>query len=227
MYNSNRFDQIGSMVQVIQNEGQHYLGDLKHYFAVLCLRANNLYHPYHNLRHMLHVAWLCYDACRYYKNELSSRQRRNLMIGVLFHDFNHSGGTVGSDDENIAMALQGLRTYILQQDKPYLTEIEAIIASTRFPYTVPSRLLELVCQIARDADAAQVFSVAWIQEIIGLGKEKGIDLIPSLNMQLVFLSNMDHFQTEWAKELFEENIKAKIDETGSLLAILTDQTITW
>jgi hypothetical protein len=59
-----------------------------------------------------------------------------------------------------------------------------------------------------------------------LGKEKGIDLVASLNMQLTFLSSMGHFQTEWAKELFEENIKTKIDETRSLLAILTDQTIT-
>ncbi|MEN9341826.1 MAG: hypothetical protein RIQ54_82 [Candidatus Parcubacteria bacterium] len=226
MHETSQFEQIGSIAQMVQNEGGGYQGDMRHYVAVICLRGKNIYHPYHNLRHLLHVAWLCYGACRYYCKELSPRECRNLIIAALFHDFNHSGGTAATDDENIKMAVEALKRYILEEDRPYIHEIVEIIASTRFPYTVPSRQLPLVCQIVRDADAGQAFSTAWIQETIGLGKEKGRDVIESLVMQHDFLSKVS-FETQWAKELFGENIAKKMDETSFLLTVLVGQTVSW
>jgi hypothetical protein len=56
--------------KIINNESRLYEGDLMFYFRTLFFRSNNLYNPYHNFRHMLHVLWLCHEACRYYQQEL-------------------------------------------------------------------------------------------------------------------------------------------------------------
>ena len=36
---------------------------------------------------MLHVTWLCYQAADFYRDRLTPRQIRNLLIAALFHDF--------------------------------------------------------------------------------------------------------------------------------------------
>jgi len=62
---------------------------------------------------MLHVLWLCHQACRYYQNWLTARQLRNLLIAALFHDFDHPGhphpGERDPDRINIPIAIAGLR----------------------------------------------------------------------------------------------------------------------
>ena len=80
----------GDLPKVIGNEDNLYEGNLTYYFQVLFFRANNLYNPYHNFRHMTHVLWLCYKACEYYSRELPPRQMRALLIAALFHDFESS-----------------------------------------------------------------------------------------------------------------------------------------
>jgi len=46
----------GDLPQIIANDEKLYEGDLIYYFQVLFLKANNLYNPYHNFRHMSHVS---------------------------------------------------------------------------------------------------------------------------------------------------------------------------
>ena len=85
----------GDLPKIIGNEENLYEGNLIYHFQVLFFRANNLYNPYHNFRHMSHVLWLCYKACQYYSHELPPRQMRALLIAALFHDFDHTGRPIG------------------------------------------------------------------------------------------------------------------------------------
>jgi len=165
----------GDLPKVIGNEENLYEGNLIYYFQVLFFRANNLYNPYHNFRHMTHVLWLCYNACQYYAHELSPRSMRTLLIAALFHDFDHTGrphrGDEDPDGINIEIATSGLRRYLASDDRALMSEIEALIEATHFPYRVDSQKLDLLGNIIRDADLAQALSPVWIQQVvIGLAR---------------------------------------------------------
>jgi hypothetical protein len=116
-------DVTGDLPKIIGNDERLYEGDLTLYFRTLFFRSLNLHNPYHNFRHMLHVLWLCHKACRYYQNELTSRQMRNLLITALFHDFDHPGhphpGENDPDRINIRIAIAGLRRYIMPTDRDF------------------------------------------------------------------------------------------------------------
>jgi hypothetical protein len=74
-----------------------YEGNLTFIFAdrSLC-RAISII-PATIFRHMLHVLWLCHQACRYYQPPHSAPDGkpayrcavRNLLTAALFHDFDH------------------------------------------------------------------------------------------------------------------------------------------
>lgn len=215
----------GDIPQIIENTGRLYEGDLVEYFRSVFFEASNLQNPYHNFRHMLHVMWLCYDACRYYRDQLTPRQMRTLLVAALFHDFDHPGhphpGEEDPDRINIAIAVAALRRRVVPADAASLREIEALIEATHFPYRVPGHELELPRQIIRDADLAQVFSQAWIQQVvIGLGQEQGVAPIDVLKYQTTFLRRLT-FSTEWAQHMFPAAlIEAKIAEAEQLVRIL-------
>src|SRR5437868_8488295 len=138
----------GDLPNVIGNEEGLYEGDLIHYFRVLFFESGNLANPYHNFRHMTHVTWLCYQACRFYRNELSARQMRGLLIAALFHDFNHPGhphtGEKDPDRINIPIAVAALRQYILPEDRDLLPDIERSIEATHYPYKMATEDLDLL-----------------------------------------------------------------------------------
>jgi hypothetical protein len=154
----------GDLPKIIKNEERLYEGDLTLYFRTLFFRSSNLYNPYHNFRHMLHVLWLCHEACRYYQQTLTPRQMRNLLITALFHDFDHPGHPHPGEDDpdriNIRIAIAGLRRYITPTDCAFLPEIEALIEATHYPYKIGSDRLDLLGRIIRDADLAQALSPA-------------------------------------------------------------------
>ena len=215
----------GDLPKVIGNEENLYEGNLIYYFQVLFFRANNLYNPYHNFRHMTHVLWLCYNACQYYALELSPRQMRTLLIAALFHDFDHTGrphrGDEDPDGINIEIATSGLRRYLASGDRVILPEIEALIEATHFPYKTDSQKLDLLGKIIRDADLAQALSPVWIQQVvIGLAREAGESPLAMLKAQSSFLTGL-RFNTSWAQKLFpRELIDAKIREAAQLLRLL-------
>lgn len=207
--------------QVIINKFGVYEGDLRHYFKVV-FQAKNLKNPYHNFRHMFHVTWLCHTAILFYLEQglITMRQARNMLIAALFHDYNHTGKT-GYDDIEIELALRGLRKHILEEDRPYLEEIESYIRGTEFPHKIPASDLTLCGQILRDADMSQALAPAWIQQtIFGLSQEWSTPPIAILRMQQPFLSKLD-FSTDWAKDRYpREVINGKIEEANELLALL-------
>lgn len=219
----------GNMPSILRNEDGLYEGDLVPYFRILFQKATNLNHPYHNLRHILHVLWLCHKACQFYKPDehqsecLWPRRMRNLLIAAIFHDFNHRG-VAGNDHLNIELAIAALREHVLPKDRSHIAEIETIIRATQFPYVVPTEQLSLPEQIIRDADMAQALSVAWLQQVVfGLAKEWGKDPMEVLQMQEPFHHHL-HFHTAWARAEFPESaIKGKVAEVLQLISMLKDE----
>jgi hypothetical protein len=215
----------GDLPKIIGNEENLYEGNLIYYFQVLFFRANNLYNPYHNFRHMSHVLWLCYKACQYYSHELPPRQMRALLIAALFHDFDHTGrphrGDEDPDGINIEIAISGLRRYLTSDDRALMPEIEALIEATHFPYKADSQKLDLLGKIIRDADLVQALSPVWIQQVvIGLAREAGVSPLEMLKAQSSFLTSL-RFNTRWAQQLFpQELIDAKIAEAEQLRRLL-------
>ena len=211
----------GDLPKIIGNEENLYEGNLIYYFQVLFFRANNLYNPYHNFRHMSHVLWLCYKACQYYSHELQPRQMRVLLIAALFHDFDHTGRPHrGDEDINIEIAISGVRRYLASDDRALMPEIEALIEATHFPYKADSHL-DLLGKIIRDADLVQALSPVWIQQVvIGLAREAGVSPLEMLKAQSSFLTSL-RFNTRWAQQLFpQELIDAKIAEAEQLRRLL-------
>jgi len=174
---------------------------------------------------MLHVLWLCHQACRYHQSRLTPRQMRDLLIAALFHDFDHPGhphpGENDPDRVNIPIAIAGLRRYVMSADRAFLPQIEALIEATHYPYKIGSDKLDLLGQIIRDADLAQALSPAWIQQVVfGLAKEWEVSPFEVLKGQGSFLAGLS-FSTCWAQQLFpQELIQAKIEEVEQLLRLL-------
>lgn len=212
----------GDIPSIVRNDRGLYLGNLSHYFRAVFFNAPNVNHPYHNFRHMCHVLYLCYDACVFYADVLTSREMRNLLIAALFHDFDHTGVT-GDDSVNIERAVEGLRAHISDDDLIHFNEIAYLIRCTEFPYKLPSDKISLSGQIIRDADLSQNFSVAWIQQVVfGLAREWGKDPIDVLKMQEGFMNNVLQYHTEWGMQKFPAtDIAAKIAEAQELVVILT------
>ena len=192
----------GDLPKIIANQERIYEGNLTFYFRTLFFKSSNIHNPYHNFRHMLHVLWLCHQACRYYQNRLTPRQMRNLLIAALFHDFDHPGhphpGENDPDRINIPIAIAGLRRYVMPADRAFLPQIEALIEATHYPYKIGSDKLDLLGQIIRDADLAQALSPAWIQQVVfGLAQEWEVSPLEVLKRQGSFLASLS-FSTGWA-----------------------------
>jgi hypothetical protein len=215
----------GDLPKIIANQERLYEGNLTFYFRILFFKSSNINNAYHNFRHLLHVLWLCHQACRYYQNRLTPRQMRDLLIAALFHDFDHPGhphpGENDPDRVNIPIAIAGLRRYVMSADRAFLPQIEALIEATHYPYKIGSDKLDLLGQIIRDADLAQALSPAWIQQVVfGLAKEWEVSPFEVLKGQGSFLAGLS-FSTCWAQQLFpQELIQAKIEEVEQLLRLL-------
>ncbi len=207
------------LAEVIDNDENLYEGNLVDYYNIVNDYAQNLYNTYHGFRHMFHVLWLCYDACMFYAQDLTARQMRDLLIAALFHDFDHSG-MKGYDDLNVERAVRSFLHHILKEDVPRIPEITFLMKATEYPYKMDSADLRLSAQIIRDADVSQVFSNAWIQQVLfGLAAEWRLTPTEVLNVQEPFLKNLK-FTTSWAQKLFpEERIARKIEEVRRLVKI--------
>lgn len=222
---------IKTLPEVISNTHGLYEGNLEHYLRVLFTEAQNLWFPYHNFRHMLHVTWLVYQGCEYYVDRLTPREMRDVLIAALFHDFDHSG-MMGNDDLNIERTVRALDKHLLEEDSPFFSRISKLLRSTEYP---PGRInIEwngdadmnvqnpfLCSDILRDADVSQAFSTAWVQQVVfGLAAEWRQSPLEVLKMQQGFLSGLK-LRTEWARQLFpQEVVEAKIAEAQALLKIV-------
>ncbi len=210
----------GGIPAIIRNDANLYEGDLRHYFQTIFYYAKNNNHPYHNFRHMLHVTWLCHEACFFYRSELSKRQMRNLLIAALFHDFDHRGQQ-GNDDLNINQAIIGLHMYLLGADRKYFDEISDLIRATEYPPVVHTFALSLSAQILCDADLSQALDPAWIQQVVfGLAAEWKKAPFDVLSIEGPFHKNLK-FHTRWARSRFTPtDLEKKIQEIQELTELL-------
>jgi len=211
---------VGSLPEVLENSHGLYIGNLRKYLPIVA-NASNVFAPYHNLRHMLHVTVMCYSALLYQREsgrEMHHVFARVLLLAGLFHDFDHLGNNV-DDDVNIDRAINALHRHHLEEDRILLPAIEGLIKTTRYPYRQDASEIKHWERILRDADKSLVFSIAWIQQVAGLGKEKGLTLKEALEKQLIFLRELS-FDTEWGRFMFQDagQITSKIVETERLLA---------
>jgi len=211
----------GDIAKIATNADGLYEGDLRRYVKVI-LQAPNIYNGYHGLRHMLHVLWVCYQACEYYARlgKLTPPRMRRLLIAAIFHDYYHSGKS-GDDKENIAEAIKGLRFHLLVEDYPYLEEIENILRATQFPHEDLGSTATLEQRILRDADVSQAFGPVWIGDILaGFGSELEKTPLEMLKQQLGFLNTLK-FHSDFGKVFYgEDALHAKKVETMDLIAIL-------
>jgi hypothetical protein len=214
----------GGIPEAVKNTENLYEGNLKHYFKTVFFQARNVNNGYHNFRHMMHVFWLCYLACIYYRSELSPRRMRNLLIAAMFHDFNHSGKKE-PDRKQIQRATDSFLMNVLEEDNESIADILTFIRLSEYPYQLPSvsSMIELEVQILRDADLSQALNVAWIQQVIfGLAEEWGKEPIEILETQEKFLSDLK-FSTDWARRMFRPlDVQQKIQEAKELLDILKE-----
>lgn len=214
---------ISTIAELVSNKEGRYKGNLETYFKIVFEKASNVYHPYHNMRHMLHVLWECYDALSKLPAAFggSPEWSRAVLIAALFHDFNHSGQLTGNDDLEVERAVRGMKKHLLPEDQIILVDIEENMWSTQFPYVQKNEVLPLGAQILRDADMSQSFSSAWIQQIIfGLSVEMRVSPIEMLRMQESFMANVE-FATDWGLKKFGPLREQRVNEVRELLKILT------
>jgi hypothetical protein len=207
-----------TLPEIIRNDEALYEGNLIHYLQIVFKYAQNLSNPYHNLRHMMHVLYLCYQACVFYRSELTPRQMRNLLIAAIFHDFDHSG-MFGNDNLNIARAIRAMEKYLLPEDRKATKDIAGLIRATEYPHK--PGVLDRRAHILRDADLAQGISVAWIQQVVfGLAAEQNKTPLEVLAVQDAFIRGIK-FQTNWARKMFPSwIIEKKASEMRELSELL-------
>ena len=133
-----KFRYTGDIPDIINNTADNdvYEGNLSHYLRAV-FKAPNIHHGYHGLRHMLHVTWVGYQACVYYRKlgQLTLRRARNALIAFLFHDYGHPGRP-GNDAENIRVAVKAMRSNLLTEDKAFADDIENIMWASEWPHVV-------------------------------------------------------------------------------------------
>lgn len=207
-------------LHIFRNLQMLYSGNLEYYLNILLKKAKNLENPYHNLRHILYVTKLCYEACVFYSNNLSDVEKRDLLIAAIFHDFDHPGKS-GNDDLNIEIAIRALSKYIHPEDRPRFDYISNIIRSTEYPHKSDFRFNNLQSEIIRDADLSQIFDDEWLQQIfIGLPSEIGIGKTDFLMINLSFLESLK-LRTEWGQIKFGDKIKERCSQIRYLQIILS------
>lgn len=222
MYHNHRFQD--NFVEIIENTNNAYEGNLRHYFglAIRDLSANN---PYHGFRHSCSVTRICYRACRYYVGlgQMTRRRARSLLIGSLLHDYGNPG-FLREDYLNIEVAIRALHRNVLEEDRPFLPEIDMIIEATQYPHKDYGADLTLEQAIIRDADSGQALGDDWISDIlVGLGKEMAKSPYEMLAGQESFLRGI-HFYSEFGQKYFgQEAIDARIKEVNGLIVALKQQ----
>lgn len=130
-----------------------------HAYIWVCKNNESDSNPYHNNKHILFVFQKCMELFDIYRKEygLKSNDRINLGLAAIFHDFNHSGGKL-KDDENINMAIDGLKRYLTEENlMEKYEDIKSIIEVTEFPHKELE--LNILQKIIRDADTMGAYQI--------------------------------------------------------------------
>lgn len=207
---------------IIEDKEGIYGGGFEQYYRGIISEATNLCNPAHNLVHFAEVTIAGNDAVKFYCNDLTTPQRRTLIIANLGHDFDHWGAI--NDYANIQKAIRWLDANISSRDRLILNDTKDLVFSTEFPYRHSTKPLSQLEQIMRDADRLQTFRPTWYQFVVGLAKEKGISVIEMLRREIPYLNGLE-FYTTWAQgKVSKETIEAKKKEVQRITMILENDT---
>lgn len=161
------------------------------------------YNPYHSNFHLLDVFVTSMEIANTY-DTLTEKDRLELGLAALLHDFNHSGGKFSRDADNITLAIDGLVEFIdwnkLDIESSGVDEfvIEELINITEYPHIREPYTLKQM--IIRDADMSQCYNKNWFLNVItgALMKEKGMTIIDSIDAQIKYIKNIQYY-TDHAK----------------------------
>jgi hypothetical protein len=145
----------------------------------------HIYNPYHNLTHELLVVyhsltayWYAHGGYDRYDNE-RHQEASELAIAALFHDHNHSGGSL-TDDLNIDLALAFVRTFPdMQPVEPETLNsryerVSTLIRSTMFlDGKFPNDPESFSAQCLRDADLCSIYTTQGQLLLMELPREMG------------------------------------------------------
>jgi hypothetical protein len=131
---------------------------ISHYLDYF-LKHNYSTAEYHSIYHGICVALNAYEGAQHEK--LSNSQTKSLVLASIFHDYDHSGGTL-PDTGNIIRAIRGLteaayhdKTFGMELTIEEFTQTIQILGITKYPYEkTPESLME---KIIRDADLMQAY----------------------------------------------------------------------
>lgn len=196
--------------------------NLEYYLNIILTKNASNVIPYHNLKHTLTMMTNAYDIWSDSETKIDKieKELRAICIAALFHDFNHSGGTLQSDSDNISLAIDAWRKYS-KEDPFWLGFVEGLIRGTQYPYT--SNEPTIFVKILRDADMMQWFEDDFISHtLMGLNKEmlgKSSLSIQMLEGQLKFMTGAK-WHTPFAKDKYEKHFSTKVDQIKWLIQLL-------
>lgn len=160
------------------------------------------FNPYHNNFHLENIAEIILNHLPFAIK--TAEFRTKIITAALFHDFDHSGGRLKNDDENIALALNGYFYYCETSKSEPDNDVIGLIECTRYPYKSDGSDLTEMQKILRDADILQgMFCQNYINGVVrALAQEAGISFEKMLEGQEAFLTNTK-FLTKWASDKAE------------------------
>ena len=170
--------------------------------------------PYHNVYHATCMFLNAYEAAWHHR--LEDEETRGLLVAALMHDFNHTGGEFG-DEDNIKLALRGLNmaqhyaiSLMLGLNAVELKTAQDCIKVTQFPYVInPTTIPEMIMM---DADLMQPYEddvQLLVEQYVGLHRELNINRVVTeqpLITKPMFVNGIDKFlgqvswHTRWASE---------------------------
>lgn len=157
------------------------------------------FNPYHNNFHLENIAEIILKHLPFASE--TKEFRTKIITAALFHDFDHSGGKLKNDDENITLALNGYFYYCETYKEEVDNDIIGLIECTRYPYKTDGSDLTEMQKILRDADILQgMFCQNYINGVVrALAQEIDISFEKMLEGQEAFLTNTK-FLTKWATD---------------------------
>lgn len=181
------------------------------FYVRLLLGSKCRQNPYHNVGHMFHVLYECYEAVVFYHLEVECA--RPLLIAALMHDYDHPGVATGQpDSKNILITCEAFMRLCPCEDRGIRDSVIRLIQCTEFPHQGE---VDTLGDIIRDADRSQAFAskTSYIDVLIDLGQESLQQLsVEFLEGQIVFLRSLV-WNTAWAKSKYPPKlVSAKIDE---------------
>lgn len=157
-------------------------------------------HPYHNAHHCYTVAVNSILAADYYR--LTDKNKLELIIASIFHDWNHSGGTL-TDQENIQQAVDAYNksVNIFRIKTLDHQNIIKLIRATQYPHYP---VFELTEQIIQDADLLQYMHNDYQEWIQAYNKEANINANEADTAEFI---TAQKFNTKWGQQKAQETIK--------------------